>query len=181
VQDGGEVGYRVKEQYAGVTLPHEAVARTSRIRGWAALSGIGSAEVQLDRACFAADISSLRSIDTPPVPGMHVSGRDEALGQVINYQRYPVARLSLRSIVIGTASQLRAHLAVPGTLTIAGKSKAISFDTDIARNADAVSVAGKTIIDRNDFLQFDLSNAPVGIDQNVTVEFSIVLRQSAGA
>jgi polyisoprenoid-binding protein YceI len=66
-------------------------------------------------------------------------------------------------------------------LTIAGKSKAISFDTDIARNADAVSVAGKTIIDRNDFLQFDLSNAPVGIDTNVTLEFSIVLRQSAGA
>jgi YceI-like domain len=178
VADGGEVGYRVREQYAGVTLPHEAVARTGRVRGWARIIGDTSGQL-LEKACFAVDVSSLHSIDTPPVPGMQVSGRDEALGQVIDYKRHPVARLTIERIPITAAGRLTAHLAVPGALEIGGVTRPVRFDTQIQVNGDAVSIAGSTVINRGDFLRFDLSNAPVGIDQHVTIELSIVMRHGS--
>jgi hypothetical protein len=177
VEEGAEAGYRVKEVWNSVTLPHEAVARTNGVRGWALVTAAAPG-ARLDQACFAVDLASLHSIDPPALPGQQVSGRDEALGLVINYAKHPVARLTIASTgITPSTGGSTAHVTIPGMLEIAGVVRPVNFDTQIQLNADAVSVAGKTGITRDDFhIQFE-QGAPVDIDQHVTIEFSLVMRR----
>jgi YceI-like protein len=177
VEEGALAGYRVKEIWNSVTLPHEAVARTNRVRGWALVTG-AAPEARLEQACFAVDLSSLHSVDPPALPGQQVSGRDEALGLVLDYAKHPVARLTIGSTVIrASTGGSTAHATIPGALEIAGVVRPVTFDTQIQLDAEAVSIAGKTGITRDDFqIRFE-QGAPVDIDQHVTIEFSLVMRR----
>jgi hypothetical protein len=168
----------VKETWLGVNLPHEAVARTNRLTGWAVIED--AAVISIERGCFAVDLTGLKSIDPPALPGQDVRGRDEGVAVMLHYDKHPIARLRLGKATVVTSAVTVRSLQIPiqGDLEIAGVVKPVVFDTRLQLQGDAVSIAGQTTITRDQFqIEFPSANLPVEVDEQITIEFSVVVRR----
>jgi polyisoprenoid-binding protein YceI len=172
-----EAGYRAHEKFAFLQSPHEAVARTSRVAGWARVTRTGG-QTTLEESCFAIDVTSLVSIDQ--LPGLRTTDRDDVARGILQADRYPIvtfkaARLRLPDAM---AAGDRVHFEIPGELTIAGVHKPAALAVD-ARVADGqLSAAGRTVIAAGDY-GLDLPKAAdfVSVESQITLEVALLMHR----
>src|SRR5712664_2661160 len=101
VTTGSIAGYRVKELFVGETSKHEAVARTSNVRGSLTVSG-DSSGYQVTAITITAVLTGLHSVDT--VAGRDVSQRDGFVSRQMNLQQFPDATFIATSVSIAGAT-----------------------------------------------------------------------------
>ncbi len=95
VGSGSQAGYRVKEQFAGQSSQHEAVARTSSVTGGLVVQETGGG-VQATGLKFTAQLTSLQSVDQ--VAGFNVSQRDRIVARTLSVSQYPDATFQAQSV-----------------------------------------------------------------------------------
>jgi polyisoprenoid-binding protein YceI len=174
-------GYRAHERYAGITAPHQAVARTERVAGWARVSSPSDARASLERACFAVDLYSLRSVDE--MPGFNMNDRDTNVHDMLAVSQYPYAILTLDTTTIAAAAGRggRASLTIPGELTMKGVTRPVRVATEILLGGERVSVAGHTVVSADDYgIEIPRDLSFIDVDPRITVEFTAVLHRAAG-
>ena len=176
VQPGGVAGYRAHEKWEDITIPHEAVARTERVAGWATLTqGTG---ITLDRACFAVELATLTSEDQ--VPGRNMADRDENARGFLNTTSHPFAvfRANGVTLISGQANGSRAHVSVSGQLEINGVPRPAALSVDVALTASQLNVVGSTGIVSTDYgLELPTIGDFVAVDPHITVEFSVSMQR----
>ena len=174
-------GYRAHERYAGITTPHEAVARTDRIAGWARVSSTSENMAGLERACFAVDLYSLTSVDE--MPGFNMHDRDKNVHDMLAVNQYPYGVLTLDTTTIAAARGRagRASLNIRGELTLKGVTRRVAVSTQILLSGDQVSVAGHTVVSADDYgIEIPRDLSFIDVDPRITVEFTALLQRIAG-
>jgi polyisoprenoid-binding protein YceI len=131
---GNEARYRVREQLANVSLPSDAVGRTSAISGAIVINADGS--VASDQSKVSVDITGLKS---------DRSQRDRYLqGNVLQTSKYPTVEFVPTSAT-GLPSPLPTSGAVAfkltGDLTVHGVTKPVTWDVT-ATATDGNDLAG---------------------------------------
>jgi polyisoprenoid-binding protein YceI len=178
VQPGSIAGYRAREQFAELTSPHEAVARTDSVSGWLLISPDAQ---QIETGCVAVDVRTLQSVDE--LPGFNTSDRDDTARHFLNatshpyvvFQPYPVA---LRLSAASTAVQ---HATLDGDLEISGVTKPARFALDVRVTAGQVAAAGRTTVLVDDYgvRVPEEAGGFVRVDPHITLEVSLVLVRAA--
>jgi hypothetical protein len=180
IQHGSIAGYRAHEQFAELTSPHEAVARTDEIRGWL-LTGDSAGTLSVETGCVAVDVRTLQSVDE--LPGFNVRDRDKISRDFLAasehpyvvFQPYPV---TLQLDANSTAVQ-RVKLA--GDLEIRGTARRAEFALDVKRTGDQVLAAGSTTVQVEDF-GIEVPQEAGGfvrVNPRITLEVSLVLVRPA--
>jgi polyisoprenoid-binding protein YceI len=125
VASGSLAGYRVKEQFAGQTSTHEAVARTSGVSGQLTITQSGGS-YQLSSGTITVQLSGLASVDS--VAGYNVTNRDRIVQQALQVGQFPTATLKLQPVSIpsGADTGQTVSLAVTGDLTIDGVTRTVT-------------------------------------------------------
>jgi len=176
IQPGSVAGYRAREQFAELTSPHEAVARTDSVRGWL-LIGESGGSPRIETGCIAVDVRTLRSVDE--IPGFNTSDRDSAsrdflgAGQhpYVVFQPYPVG------LQINAANTGVQHVKLTGDLEIRGTKKTEQFTLDILVSGAQVAAAGSTVVAVDEF-GIEVPQEAGGfvrVDPRITLEVSLVL------
>ncbi len=176
IQPRSIAGYRAREQFAELTSPHEAVARTDRLSGWLLVGGT-DVSLEVVTGCIVVDVRGLRSVDE--LPGLNTSDRDETardrLGArthpFVVFQPYPAAlKLSPTTDVVQRAT-------LAGDLEISGVTKPASFGLDVRLNDRQVTAAGHATVQVDEFgVQLpELGNGFVEVNPNITLEVSLIL------
>ena len=150
IQPGSVAGYRAHEQFAELTSPHEAVARTEDIRGWLLVEDVSDTR-RIETGCVAVDIRTLRSIDR--LPGFNTSDRDKIARDFLSsaehpyvvFQPYPSA---LRLSATPNAVQ---HATLDGDLEISGVTGRARFSLDVRVSSGQVAAAGSTTVLTDEF------------------------------
>lgn len=171
-QPGGIAGYRAREKWADVTLPHEAVARTQRVTGWVVLSE--KRGVTLDRACFAVELASLISEDQ--VPGQNMPDRDKNVRGFLNTETHPFAvfRATSATLLSARPTGSRAHVNVKGQLEIDGISQPANLSIDVDLVNEQLNLAGNALVVATDYgVELPTVADFVAVDPHITVEFSV--------
>ena len=176
LQPGSIAGYRAHEQFAELTSPHEAVARTDQVSGW-----LLGTEAAIETGCVAVDVRTLRSVDE--LPGFNTSDRDKSARDFLSayshpyvvFQPYPVA---LRLSATSSAVQ---HATLDGDLEISGVTRRARFTLEVRVTADQVTAAGSATVKVGDFGVEVPQEAGgfVRVDPNITLEVSFLLVRSA--
>jgi len=122
---GSLAGYRVKEQFAGQTSTHDAVARTSAVSGQLTITQSGTS-YQLSSGSVTVQLSGLASVDS--VAGYNVVNRDRIVQQSLDVNQYPSAVLTLQPVAIpsGAATGQTVTFTVTGDLTIHGVTRTVT-------------------------------------------------------
>jgi polyisoprenoid-binding protein YceI len=171
---GSEAGYRVSEQFAGQTSPHEAVARTSQVTGGLTVrQGAGGLEASgLD---FAAQLAGLRSVDQ--VAGFDVANRDRIVASALGVSRFPSARFQADPVQLPPelAAGGVTSLTVPGQLTVHGVTRPATVALQAQRQGSQVRVTGSTSFDMTDFGVQPPRVPFTSVRPQVTVEFELAL------
>jgi polyisoprenoid-binding protein YceI len=177
VMAGSQAGYRVKEQLAGQTLKHEAVARTSAVTGELTVRP-SSSGVQVIGLRFVAQLSDLQSVDT--VAGHNVTNRDRNVSRTLAVQQYPEAvfQASTLSLPARVAQGQTVTVRVPGTLTVHGVTRPVSAAVQVRMAGGQVQAAGSTDIDMTQFGVTPPQIAFAQSDAQVTVDFELVLTKA---
>ena len=176
VQPGSIAGYRAREQFAELTSPHEAVARTDSVRGWLLVADSASSP-RVETGSVAVDVRTLHSVDE--LPGFDVTGRDgnarDFLGAMqhpyVVFQPYPV------ELQLSTTSPAVQHAKLSGDLEIRGTTRPAQFALDVRLSGLQASAAGSTIVPVNEFGVEVPQEAGgfVRVDPRITLEVSLVL------
>jgi hypothetical protein len=179
IQPGSVAGYRAREQFAELTSPHEAVARTDRVSGWLLIAG-GDGSARIDTGCVAVDVRTMRSVDE--LPGFNVSDRDQIAREFLGasthpyaiFQPYPVA------LTLSAANTGVQHLTLAGDLEIRGTTKTERFALDIRVSDRQVAAAGSAVIPVDEFGVEVPREAGgfVQVDPRMTLEVSLVLMRA---
>jgi len=177
VATGSVAGYRVKEQFAGQTLPHEAVARTSGVSGGATVTEVGSG-YQVTGLQFTAQLSGLKSQDT--VVGFNVVQRDRIVSQTLSVGQYPTASFAADPITLPAAvdSGQQTALNVPGRLTVHGVTQPVTVAVQVQLAGGQMQAAGSTSFDMTQFGIRKPTQPFVTPESTVTLEFQLVLAKT---
>ena len=175
VQPASLVGYRAHEKFAGLPSPHEAVARTDRVRGWLLVVGDANS-AQLVTGCVAVQLDSFRSVDH--LPGFNVADRDETTRDLLNVAAHPYGVFqpfpaSLNpDIALGSTVRMK----VSGALELNGTGLPATFPFDLRFASGQVAAAGRTTVDARAY-GIDVPRASdfVVVDPQITLEISLVL------
>jgi YceI-like protein len=180
IQPGSVAGYRAHEQFAELTSPHEAVARTEEVQGWLLVAD-ANGTLQIETGCVAVDVRTLRSVDE--LPGFNTSDRDRSARDFLEasshpyvvYQPYPAAlRLSANSSAVQ-------RITLDGDLEISGTTRPARFVLDVRVGGGQVAAAGSAAVLVSDFGVEVPQEAGgfVRVDPHFTLEVSLVLMRSA--
>ena len=178
IKPGSMAGYRVLEKFAELTLPNDAVARTSAVTGFVVLAeGTGVAPMLTD-ACVAVDVATLRSVDELPPPLPPATGRDGHYPEMFDTLNHPFAvfrttapvELSDRVMSGDTVS-----LQLPGELTIKGQTRPTTVKAQVRVTAGEAEVAGSFVVDAPDFGVQVPSDPDRLVQSHVTLEFLLRL------
>src|SRR5262249_61652863 len=122
VSQGSQVGYRVKEQFAGQPSTHEAVARTSGVTGGFTVQQDSGGWVA-SAISFTAQLGGLQSVDQ--VLGRDVSQRDFFVSRTLSVQQYPDATFQAQSVTVPATLESGGTVdgTGPGQLTIHGTTR----------------------------------------------------------
>jgi polyisoprenoid-binding protein YceI len=174
VGQGSVAGYRVREQFAGQTSAHDAVARTSTVSGSLTVAPAGSG-LRASGLEFRVRLADLRSFDQ--VAGLNVARRDQIVGVSLEASRYPDATFQAQGVDLPAAveSGETAALTIPGQLTVHGVTKPVQLNVQVRLSGGQVQAAGSTSFAMTDF-GVDPPQVPITVVQpQVTVEFQLVL------
>lgn len=170
-------GYRVREQFAGQTSPHEAVARTSGVSGGATVTTAGAA-LQVSGLQLTAQLAGLKSQDT--VAGFDVVQRDRIVSQTLGVGQFPTATFAADPFTVpaGLDSGRPATLSVPGRLTVHGVTQPVTVAVQLQLAGDQVQAAGQAVFDMTQFGIRKPTQPFVTPDSTVTLEFQLVLSRA---
>jgi len=175
IQPGSIAGYRAHEQFAELTSPHEAVARTDRMSGWLLVAGGNSP--RLETGCFAVDVRTLRSVDE--LPGFNTSDRDRSARDFLGAFEHPFAVFQPypASLALDPSSTAVQHVVISGDLEVSGVTKPAKFSLNARLQDDQVSIAGNTTVQVEDIgVQLpEAGNGFVQVDPHITLEVSLSL------
>jgi polyisoprenoid-binding protein YceI len=178
VASGAVAGYRVKEQFAGQTSSHEAVAQTSSVTGSLTVTG-STGSLQASAISIVVDLASLHSIDQ--VAGLNVSNRDRIVTQALSVQQFPTATFKAASFALpeGLEAGQAVTVSVPGQLTIHGVTKDVTATIQAQLSGDTVQVAGTILTAMTDF-GISPPALPITVVQpQVTIEFKLSFGRAA--
>ena len=179
IQPGSVAGYRAREQFAELTSPHEAVARTERVQGWLLIAESGGAS-RLETGCVAVAIASLHSVDE--LPGFNVTDRDQISREFLEAREHPYAVFQPYPVGLQLSATSAAvqHVMLAGDLEIRGTTKTQTFALDVRVSAGSVAVAGSTLVPVDEFGISVPQEAGgfVRVDPRITLEVSLVLAKA---
>ena len=178
VASGSLAGYRVKEQFAGQTSTHEAVARTSDVTGQVSIAQSGSAYT-MTSARITVQLANLASVDS--VAGYNVTNRDRLVQRALDVGSYPTAVFEAQNVTLpaGVEAGQTVNVTVPGQLTIHGVTKAVTADLQLRVNGSGAQIAGSITTAMGDF-GISPPNAPFTVVQTgVVIEVQLSLTQVA--
>jgi polyisoprenoid-binding protein YceI len=178
VASGSLVGYRVKEQFAGQTSTHDAVARTGQITGKVTITQSGTT-YQMAAGQITVQLASLASVDQ--VAGYNVTNRDRIVQQSLNVSSYPTAVFVAQPVALpaGVENGQAVTVSVPGQLTVHGVTKAVNATLQLRVSGSTAQIAGSIPTNMTDF---GISPPQVGfttVQSAVTIEFQLNLTQTA--
>jgi polyisoprenoid-binding protein YceI len=174
VGTGSLAGYRVREQFAGQTAAHDAVARTSTVSGSLTVADDGSG-LTATGLQFTVRLADLQSVDT--VAGLNVANRDRIVSRTLSVSQYPDATFQAQSVVVPADldSGQTPALTIPGQLTVHGVTKPVTVSVQLRLSGGQVQAAGSTSFAMTDF-GVQPPQVPITVVQpQVTVEFQLVL------
>jgi polyisoprenoid-binding protein YceI len=175
---GSLAGYRVKEQFAGQSATHEAVARTSAVSGSVSISQ-SSGAYTMTSARITVQLSSLASVDS--VAGFNVTNRDRVVQQSLDTGSFPTAVFDADDVVLPAAAAAgqTVTVSVPGRLTIHGVSKPVTAVLQLRVSGNTAQIAGTIATSMDDF-GVSRPTAPfVTVQPGVTIEVQLKLARSA--
>ena len=176
VQPGSQAGYRANEQFAELTSPHQAVARTDRLTAWLLVADDGGT-INLEGGCVAVDVRRLHSIDE--LPGFNTSDRDENARDFLNTLSHPfvIFQPDPAHLRLNAASTAVQHATLAGNLEISGVTKKALFKLDVRLKDGQVSAAGRTTVDVGQFgVQVPQeAGGFVRVNPNIVLEISLIL------
>ena len=178
VATGSLAGYRVKEQFAGQSTSHDAVARTSDVTGQVTISESGGTYT-MTSGKITVQLASLASVDS--VAGFNVRTRDGIVQRTLDVSSYPSAIFQAGSVVLpaGASSGQQVSVTVPGQLTIHGVTKNVTATLQLRVSGGTAQIAGSI---QTNMTAFGISppQVPITVVQPaVTIEFSLNLTHSA--
>jgi len=150
VASGSLAGYRVKEQFAGQTSTHDAVARTGSVSGQLNITLSGSA-YQLAGGTVTVQLGGLASVDS--VAGYNVTNRDRIVQRSLDVTQFPSAVLKLQSVAIpsGADSGQTVTFQVAGDLTIHGVTRTVTATVQLRAVNGAPQIVATIQTDMTDF------------------------------
>ena len=178
IGSGSVAGYRVKEQFAGQTSTHEAVARTSDVTGQVSIAQAGSTYT-MTSAKVTVQLANLASVDS--VAGYNVTNRDRLVQRALDVSSFPTAVFTAQSVALpaGIETGQAVNVAVPGQLTIHGVTKGVTANLQLRVNGATAQIAGSIATSMGDFA-ITPPNAPFTVVQTaVTIEVQLSLTQGA--
>lgn len=175
VGSGSAAGYRVREQFAGQSATHEAVARTSAVTGgFVAASRSGG--YQLNDVKVSVQLGGLQSVDQ--VAGFNVGQRDRIVQNQLSVSRYPEAVFQASGVSVPTSLD-SAPIQVPGQLTIHGVTKDVVASVQAHTTASGVEVVGSIPTKMTDYSVSPPQVPITTVQPDVTIEFQLELAKSA--
>jgi polyisoprenoid-binding protein YceI len=178
ISSGSLVGYRVKEQFAGQSSTHEAVARTSEVSGTVSISQNGSTYV-MTSATVTVQLSSLASVDS--VAGYNVTNRDRVVQGSLAVSNYPTAVFQAQDVTLpaGVESGQAVTVSVPGRLTIHGVTRDVTATLQLRVSGTTAQIAGSIATNMTDFGVTPPTIGFTTVQPAVTIEFQLNLSESA--
>jgi polyisoprenoid-binding protein YceI len=177
VGQGSLARYRVREQFAGQTAAHEAVAQTSTIGGSLTVADAGGG-LTASGLQFTVRLADLQSVDQ--VAGLNVANRDRIVAQALSAAQYPEATFQAQTVEVPATieSGQTVTLTIPGQLTVHGVTRPVSLIAQLRRSGGQVQAAGSTSFAMTDF-GVQPPQVPITVVQpQVTAEFQLVLVRS---
>ena len=165
VGNGSEATFTVNEKLARLTLPNDAVVRTSALSGEVHLDGRSSV-IEVDLHQLASDQSRRDG---------YIRGR--------MFPEHPVATFTLddaRPLPPGFADGEEVTAQVTGELAIRGIAAPVTFDVEVRDDGDVIYILGRTSFVWDDF-QIPTPNIAgfVQVKDEVTVEVLLAVRPAA--
>lgn len=175
---GSLAGYRVKEQFAGQTSTHEAVARTGDVTGSVVIAQSGGTYT-MSTAEITVQLSSLASVDS--VAGYNVTNRDRIVQRSLDVSSFPTAVFEAQSVTLpaGVENGQQVSLSIPGQLTIHGVTKNVTANLTLRVSGSTAQIAGTISTNMTDY---GISPPQVGftvVQPAVTIEVQLNLSQAA--
>jgi polyisoprenoid-binding protein YceI len=174
VAGGSVVGYRVKEQFAGQSSTHDAVARTSDVTGQITITQSGSS-YRMAAAKITVQLSSLASVDT--VAGFNVRTRDGIVRRQLDVSSFPTAVFEADPVDLpaAVASGQAVTVSVPGRLTVHGVTKSVTATGQLRVSGATAQFAGSISAKMTDF-GVNPPQVPITVvEAEVVIEFSLNL------
>jgi polyisoprenoid-binding protein YceI len=174
ISTGSLAGYRVKEQFAGQSATHEAVARTSAVTGSVSI-GESSGAYTMTSARITVQLSSLASVDS--VAGFNVTNRDQIVQRSLDTSSFPTAVFDAGDVVLPAAAAAGqiVTVSVPGRLTVHGVTKAVTAKLQLRVSGNSAQIAGTIATNMDDF-GVSRPTAPfVTVQPAVTIEVQLNL------
>jgi polyisoprenoid-binding protein YceI len=170
VRSGSQAGYRVREQFANVAAPSDAVGRTSSVSGSFTLTQAASG-YSIPAGSFTVNVNTLTS---------DKSQRDQRIHRIgLESDRYPTATFQLSSPIVLPAdagSGQTIHVSATGALTIHGVQRTVTIPIDARLSGSQIEAVGSITFP---FSQFGMTPPSVGgfvtVQDNATMEFKLLL------
>jgi len=178
ITSGSLVGYRVKEQFAGQTSSHEAVARTGDVTGQVTITQNGSS-YEMTSAKVTVQLANLASVDS--VAGYNVRNRDGIVQRSLSVSSYPTATFEAANVALpaGVESGQQVDVTVPGQLTVHGVTKSVTATLQLRVTGNTAQIAGSIAAKMTDF-GVNPPQVPFTVVQpDVTIEVSLKLTPGA--
>ena len=177
VSSSSQAGYRVKEQFAGQSSGHEAVARTSAVSGGLTIQQTNGG-LQATALKFTAQLASLQSVDQ--VAGFNVSQRDRIVSRTLSVDQFPEATFQAQTIDLPASvrSGGTEQLTVPGQLTIHGVTRPVQAAAQIQTSGSQAQATGSTTFNMTDF-GITPPRVPITtVEPGVVLDFKLVLTRA---
>jgi len=178
ITSGSLVGYRVKEQFAGQTSSHEAVARTGDVAGQVTITQNGSS-YEMTSAKVTVQLANLASVDS--VAGYNVRNRDGIVQRSLSVSSFPTATFEAANVALpaGVESGQQVDVTVPGQLTVHGVTKSVTATLQLRVTGNTAQIAGSIAAKMTDF-GVNPPQVPFTVVQpDVTIEVSLKLTPGA--
>jgi hypothetical protein len=174
---GSQAGYRVTEQFAGQTSPHDAVARTTAVSGGLTVQSTGSG-LRASGLRFVVELGQLKSVDQ--VAGFNVSNRDRLVNRSIDVQQDPEAVFEAQPLALpaGIAKGQRVTLSVPGKLTLHGVTRDVTATVQVQLSGKQVQAAGSLPVNMADYGVTAPQVPFTKAESTATIEFQLVMAKT---
>lgn len=178
ISGGSLAGYRVKEQFAGQTSTHEAVARTGDVTGAVTITQSGGTYA-MSTARITVQLANLASVDS--VAGFNVTNRDRIVQRSLDVSSFPNAVFEARSVTLpaGVESGQQVSVSVPGQLTIHGVTKSVTANLTLRVSGSTAQIAGTISTNMTDYGISPPQVSITVVQPAVTIEVQLNLTQAA--
>jgi polyisoprenoid-binding protein YceI len=145
VTGGSEAGYRIREKFARLSAPNEAVGRTRIVTGDMLLEVAPSGDLKVHQARFVVDTTTLTSDER---------GRDERIhDEFLETRRYPRATFEADSFDVPARAATGSDVQMPvrGRLTIHGKTRVVEIPVQARLRESRIEVVGALGLEMPDY------------------------------